>query len=287
MTQVRDEKQDILRKYLLHDLADSEEEQIECSLLTDKDFSRRLAIAQDDLIDDFVSARLTKHEAERFHNHFLTTPERVQKVNFATALNKYVVNKTPPPPTKVGALEKVLTFFRTHPLKTAFSMALLLIVSASLLIMFRTDWLQFGQNQFQQEFVRINRAQESDHRSLFELKRSTANTLAMILRDNLVREDGDLREVELTGGVTQVRLLLEVTSGSYDRYNAILQKGDGENLASVEGLKARNDDGAEFVIVIVPLGFLAPGDYQLRLLGIDSAGRSSDLGLYPFQMTTK
>jgi hypothetical protein len=286
MTQVRDEKQDILRKYLLHDLADSEEEQIECSLLTDKDFSRRLAIAQDDLIDDFISERLTKHEVERFHDHFLTTSERVQKVNFATALNKYVVDKTPPP-TKVGALEEVLAFFRTYPLKTAFSIALLLIVSASLLIVFRTDWLQFGQNQFQQEFVRINRAQESDHRSLFELKRSTANTLAMILRDNLVREDGDSQEVELTGGVTQVRLIMEVTSGSYDRYNAILQKADGENLASVEGLKARNDDGAEFVIVIVPSGFLAPGDYQLRLLGIDSTGRSSDLGLYPFQMTTK
>lgn len=285
MTQVRDEKQDILRKYLLHDLADSEEEQIECNLLTDKDFSRRLAIAQDDLIDDFVSARLTKHEVDRFRDHFLTTPERVQKVNFATALNKYVTVKTPP--AKVGALKKVLAFFHTYPLKAAFSMALLLIVGASLLIMFGKDWLQFGQNQFQQEFVRINRAQESDHRSLFELKRSTANTLAMILRDNLVREDGDSREVELTGGVTQVRLLLEVTSGSYVRYNAILQKADGENLASVEGLKARNDDGAEFVIVIVPAGFLAQGDYQLRLLGMDSAGRSSDLGLYPFQMTTK
>lgn len=285
MTQLRDEKKEILRRYLLRDLADSEEEQIECNLLTDKDFSRHLAIAQDDLIDDFVASRLTKHEIKRFRKHFLTTPERVQKVNFATALKKYVANQIPPP--KVSIFEKLLVFFHTNALKTAFSMAVLLIVSASLLIVFRKDWLQIGQNQLQQEFVRINRAQESDHRSLLELKRSSANTLAMILRDNLVREDANSREVGLTGGVTQVRLLLEVTSGSHDRYSAVLQKANGENLASVEGLKARNDDGAEFVIVIVPAGFLARGDYQLRLLGIDSEGRSSDLGLYPFQVTTK
>lgn len=29
----------------------------------------------------------------------------------------------------------------------------------------------------------------------------------------------------------------------------------------------------------------AVGDYQLRLLGIDPGGKSTDLGLYPFQIT--
>ena len=285
MTQVRDDKQDILRRYLLHDLAETEEEQIECSLLTDKDFSRRLAIAQDDLIDDFVAARLSQHELERFQKHFLTTPDRVQKLSFATVLNKYVTDKSEP--AKVSVFEKLFAFFHTHPLKIAFSTAFLLIMGVTLLIVFRGDWLPLKQNKLQQEFVRLNRAQDSDPRPLFELKRSTANTLAMILRGNLVRENGNAREVEITGGVTLVRLLLEVTSGSHDRYNAVLQKANGENLASVEGLKARNDDGAEFVIIIVPASFLSHGDYQLRLAGIDSAGRSSDLGLYPFQVITK
>lgn len=285
MTQVSDDKQDILRRYLLHDLAETEEEQIECSLLTDKDFSRRLAIAQDDLIDDFVAARLSQHELECFQKHFLTTPDRVQKLSFATVLNKYVTDKSEP--AKVSVFEKLFAFFHTHPLKIAFSTVFLLIMGVTLLIVFRGDWLPLRQNKLQQEFVRLNRAQDSDPRPLFELKRSTANTLAMILRGNLVRENGNAIEVEITGGVTLVRLLLEVTSGSHDRYNAVLQKANGENLASVEGLKARNDDGAEFVIIIVPASFLSHGDYQLRLAGIDSDGRSSDLGLYPFQVITK
>ena len=113
MNQRIEEQNDSLRRYLLHDLGESEQEQIEMRLLTDREFGRRLSIAQDDLIDDFVTARLSDQEMESFRKHYLTTPERQQKVTFATALRRYTGEKTST--TSAGVFEKVLTFFYARP----------------------------------------------------------------------------------------------------------------------------------------------------------------------------
>ena len=284
MKQTGDEQNQTLRKYLLNDLPEPEREQIELQLLTDKEFSRRLAIAQDDLIDNFVAERLSESELESFRKHYLTTPARLQKVKFASALDKYVSAKSAVP--EVAPFKQPRAYWQARPLKTAFAAAgLVLILGAALFVVTRIGW--FHRDDFQAEFARVNRAQEVDLMPFSDLKLSSSNTVVLILRQNLVRENGEVRRVDAAGGLTLIRLLLEVPSDSHASYTVVLQTAAGEDLVSTGGLKARNDNGAQFVVANVPAKFLTRGDYQLKLLGIDRDGRTTDIGLYPFQVNTR
>jgi hypothetical protein len=281
-------EQDVFRKYLLHELAEAEAEQIEERLLTDKEFSRRLAMAQDDLVDDFVAGLLSEQESESFRKHFLTTPARLQKLRFAQALDVYVTAEAEAE-AGVGAFGKALAFFRARPLKAAASVAgAVFILGAALFILLRTGGVQVGRGyDLRQELARVNGGLGTDSVPLSELRRGSAKTPVLSLAQNLVREDAEPKTVEITRDVTLVRLLLEVTSGSYDRFRAVLQTADGKDLAPVENLRASSEDGAQFVVVNVPPGVLGRGDFRLRLFGIGGDGQAVDLGLYQFRVTTR
>ncbi len=275
MNQTSDE-QALLRGYLLRRLDVAEQEQVEERLLTDKEFGRRVAIAQDDLIDDYVAGVLSGEEQESFHEHYMTTPERVQKLRFASALVRYADERDDDP----GLLEKVAALFRAQPLKAGLATAALALIvgAAALLLVSRPD--------LRTEFARANVQQAANSATLAELRQSTADTVALDLRENLVREDAAARRVEVAGGITNIRLLLEVTSPVYDSYRAVLQTDDGRELAVAEGLRAREEKGARFVVVNVPTRFLGRGAYQVKLEGV-GGGRTADAGLYPFEATTR
>ena len=281
MNETLDAEKDNLRKYLLQELAEADQEQIELKLLTDKEFGGRLAIAQDELIDDFVTAKLSDHQAKRFREHYLITPKRRQKLGFATALDRYVTERMSG--RKAGVFKRLVTFVYAKPVKTAFALAgLILIFGAGIVTVWRTQSGQ--QKHLQEEFARVNRPEETDSIPYPLLKQGSGNTRVLTLRENVVREDGDSRRVEVTAGVTLVRLLLELGVGSYSSFNVRLQTANSQELASLGNVKARDAEGAQFVVINVPSELLTSGDYQLRLTGISSDGRATDLGLYPFQV---
>lgn len=287
MNQALDE-QNVFRKYLLQELAEAEQERLEERLLTDGEFGRRLALAQDDLIDDFVAGGLSEPESESFRRNFLTTPARLEKLKFAMALDRYVATEATAT-TEPGAVEKLLAFFRLRPLRAAFSVVgAFLILGAAFFILLRLSGFQLGGgDDLRQEFARANRELETDSASLSELRRSSASMPVLSLSQNFVREDAEARTVEITKGVTLVRLLLEVSPGSDERFRAVLQNAAGDDSMPVENLRARSEDGARFVVLNVPSRLLKRGEFQLRLFGIHGDGRVVDLGLYPFRVTTR
>jgi hypothetical protein len=281
------DEQHIFRKYLLQELEEEKQDQLEERFLTDKEFGSRLAVAEADLIDDFVAGALSEGESERFRKHFLTTPARLQKLKFAMALDMYVA-KEAPPKAEPGMIEKALAFFRAHPLEVSFSVlgSVLVIGAAIFLLLGPGDFRGLRGDELRQELARVNRGGEADSAPLSELRRGSASTPVLSLTTDPVREDAPPETVELTGGVKLVRLLLEVTPGPYEHFRAVLQTANGDDIATVENLKARSEDRAQLVVVHVPPGFFSRGDFQVRLFGIDG-GRAVDLGLYPFRVTTR
>lgn len=286
MKQNPDEKA-FFRKYLLHDMDEEAQEQVEQRLITDKEFSRHIAMAQDDLIDDFIAGTLSEQEMESFRTHYMTTPARLQKLKFATALDAYVMKRAEEPPP--GLFDRLALAFRPRSSKILYAVATALLICVAVILLLpslRESGLWPGQN-LQREIARINRAQETDATPLSELRRDSGSTRALFLRQNVVREGGEARRVEISGDVKLIRLLLEVESVPYDSYRAMMQTADGHDLTPIERLKARNEDGARFVVINLPAQLLARGDYQLRLTGIGGDGQEHDLGLYPFSLTTR
>lgn len=79
-----------LRKYLLGELNEAEQQALEERLMVDGALFDLLLVAEDELIDDYLSGALSASERGRFDGFFLSTPERRRKLSFAMALRRYV-----------------------------------------------------------------------------------------------------------------------------------------------------------------------------------------------------
>jgi hypothetical protein len=93
----RETDQHILWQYLLGELDDSGQEQVELRYLEDRDYLEALRLAEDDLIDSYVNGRLTPVSREHFETNFLNSPERIARVRFAETLRLAVLSRRASP----------------------------------------------------------------------------------------------------------------------------------------------------------------------------------------------
>ncbi|HEY7546731.1 MAG TPA: tetratricopeptide repeat protein, partial [Blastocatellia bacterium] len=83
------EKEKILVRYLLGDLAEDSKRRVEEEYFENDDYHGQLLAVERDLIDRYVHEELSDKERKLFEKHFLSSPVRLQRVQFATALMKY------------------------------------------------------------------------------------------------------------------------------------------------------------------------------------------------------
>jgi len=119
------------RRYLLNQLTDDEQQQIELRLLTDDELFDQLQAAEDELIDQYLAGELSKDEAEMFEKHFLVTAERQQKLRFAKAFRRYVATHASEQPQKTSDHARATwawpQFLLASPLRAAAFAALILL----------------------------------------------------------------------------------------------------------------------------------------------------------------
>ncbi len=75
--------------YLLGDLSEKERRSLEDHLFADDEFFEGILSVEDDLIDRFVRDELSAQERAGFERHFLTTPQRLERLRFAETLARY------------------------------------------------------------------------------------------------------------------------------------------------------------------------------------------------------
>lgn len=81
-----------LRKYLLAEIESEEDKTaIEERLFTSDEFMQDLLIEEEELIQDYADGNLTSSELGNFKKNFLITEERQEKIEFAKALRKVVL----------------------------------------------------------------------------------------------------------------------------------------------------------------------------------------------------
>ena len=81
-----------IRQYLLGDLPESEEREIELAYFRDPDLLARLELAREDLADDYAAMRLAPVEREKFERRILATAEGAEQVAIARALRNRAAN---------------------------------------------------------------------------------------------------------------------------------------------------------------------------------------------------
>src|SRR5207248_54871 len=75
-----------INEYLLGSLPEAESERLDELSFTDDEFAEALRAAEKDLVDAYVQGELGGAALERFKSHYLSTPRRRGKVEFAQAL---------------------------------------------------------------------------------------------------------------------------------------------------------------------------------------------------------
>ncbi|MCI0486465.1 MAG: hypothetical protein L0229_07675 [Blastocatellia bacterium] len=79
-----DEK--LIVRYLLGDMKEEERTRVEERFFEDDEFYAQMTALQEELIDDYVHGDLAARERDLFEKHFLSSPKRRERVEFAATL---------------------------------------------------------------------------------------------------------------------------------------------------------------------------------------------------------
>ena len=85
---IKEDKNEV-REYLLGRLGEADEEALELRLLTDPAYSEEFDTVVDEITDEYVNNELQGEERDRVEQYFLSSPERQQKLQFASELLRH------------------------------------------------------------------------------------------------------------------------------------------------------------------------------------------------------
>ena len=92
-----------LARYLLGLLPEEEAEQVDELSIADDEIASRLQVAEDELVDAYVSGTLSGDALQGFESYYLASPRRREKVRFAASLRAAVARVLVPADTDAGA----------------------------------------------------------------------------------------------------------------------------------------------------------------------------------------
>lgn len=121
-------------EYLLGTLDESDEMRFDELSITDDEFADALAAAENDLIDAHVRGELDQESSKQFESHYLTSPRRREKTDFARALQVFAETndtKTETRTAPAGIFSAVRILFAARPLQFGFAMAAIVVLILS------------------------------------------------------------------------------------------------------------------------------------------------------------
>ena len=228
-----------LRQYLLGQLAEELREQTETGLLEHDELFEELLIVEDELTDDYLSGTLSADEQTNFEQHFLVTPERIEKLRFARTFKRRLAAA----PSQELATGKFWPALKARQFKVwglAVTALLLIAVIAGL-------WIINDRRTSPQTFATLNLTITQGTRG--------DGTPAPVVRLPL-REDA-------------LKLVLSLPEKSSPdlRYRAELETGAGEKRR----LEPTSHD-SQSVTVVIPHTELSPGQHVIRLFAVGNDG---------------
>src|SRR6266516_3197889 len=312
----------MIKQYLLGELTEEGQQQIEERLLRDGDYFEHLQLCEDELVDEYVRGGLPPDEQRRFDNHFLSTPERHEKLRFARALRRYVsaaVEAEPATTAQRTRLQFLSASLRgRHPVM-AYSLAAALLLVLGGTMIFRNWQLQnqLAQIRSQQsaglrserELQRQLQEQragymelvkelqhEKDQRAMLERNVSPsipsnpdqlAPVISLVLTPGLLRGEETTKKALVPSGTTLIRLELHFPANEYKSWRATLHNAEGAELSRQNLLKARSRGGGSIVVMDLPAEAIPGGDYYVKLSGTAGSGEFEDIGKYYFRVVKK
>jgi len=311
----------LLKKFLLGDLSQNDQSEIEERLFADPQYFSQFRAAEDELIDEYLYGDLDGSERERFEKYFVTTPERRESLRVAKALQQYIVKNGPSattelavePPPRRSVWRTILDILGLsgNGLRFAMTALVLLIVPVGVWLVMRSAQNQQGPSlraesanvqpspaQIAQGNLNENNQntgvqppQENRNQGGDTSSRNSRPQLPparysfLILPLAQVRGEGGVNQVKLpaNAGIVNLKLPL-IDEGSYDHYRVELQTASDKPFKSWSNIKPASDSSGQIISVEIPAISLKEQKYRLALSGVTSSGELRGIRTYNFQV---
>ena len=287
----------VLTRYLLGNLTETEEIQVEDRAFADPEYLTALETAEADLIDTYVNGGLSPAERRSFERRFLMSPTRWKKVEFARALAKVAAESAPRPVRR-----RWMEWLRGPRPSLRFAAAF-----AGLICVVGISWLTFQNGRMksrllalEQERGELTARQDSLQRQLLEQRAAAAAPAppqapvaasaiaSLVLLPGISRSETRIELLQLSSSAQLARIEIPLEArDEFPRFEVELRTRRGEGVLTRSNL-ARQRAGSGYVVSFdVPASALAPGDYELTLKGTGGQGgtaRSETVGYYYFRV---
>jgi anti-sigma factor RsiW len=210
------DEQQIVR-FLLGELPEDERQGVEGRLFQDDSFYSHILAIQEELADDYVQGDLTADQRKQFENHFLKSPRRKERVDFAAAFAGALAQNDHAPsvfPAAASSDAKWWSSFTAFVPKlvpmAAGALALILLVTASSLYL-QNRRLKNDVRQAQSDRDSVIRRSQSDGQTLDgkvdQLQREIANLRAQggDLEGKVQEKQKELEALQRSSRVTRVQ----------------------------------------------------------------------------------
>lgn len=311
-----DRNERVIRQYLLGELPEEEQTQLEEQYFADDSLYSELRIIERDLIDSYVGGKLSSADHKRFESHFLLSPQRRQRVEFARAFTESIsdIQSIPAPST---ATKKSVSWWRSllQPLRAdnwrmALATAVLLLVVGGVFLMIQILQLQHRLEQSESDRAALQKRKQELQRQIGEAKERTDQLgqdaersrreaalleeelarqqsesrpepviASFVLVPSLVRESDETKRLVIPREAKLVRLRLLVEGDEYKSYRAEIRTVGGREVSRPLPTKS-----GKTVVLKLAAHLLAEGDYLVTLNGVAARGDIEAAGKYFFRV---
>lgn len=304
-----------LSRYLLGQMTEAEQTEIEVKFLGDEKLYQELLIAEEELRFSYARGLLSPHERVQFERRFLTFPDEQQKLDLARAmvgeLTRMEVDDTSESIQRNRGRNPLayLLNFRTPQFAFAMTAVLLIAVGTVVWLAFERSRLrdqvtqleiknaeQVRQNSLRDENLRRELEEERNQRAMLEQEVAQPPTsqppgrnaatpiLSLVLSPGRVRGDGATSKLSIPSSGAVVVLMLKLEEGTKHRnYHAEILNSEGTLIWSRNGLPG----GRSLVVLRIPSRNLAEDDYEINLKGMTQSGELERAGDYYFTVLKK
>jgi len=290
----------LLVKYLLGNLSEMEEVQVEDRAFADADYLGALEAAEADLIDSYVRGALSQPERRSFEQRFLTSPTRRSKVEFARALAKVTTESTVPErPTSRRGLIRLIRGWNPM-LRFAAGVAAMICIAGPSWLMFQNATMRSRMAVLESQSRDSETREQGLQRQLAEERNRVGTLIAqrqqqqftergpavpsLVLLPGISRAETRVEQLVLTTSAQIARIEIQLEArDEYLRFRAELRTRRGEEVLTRANLPRHRTSAGYAVSFDVPASGLTAGEYELSLKGIVDY-QTVDVGYYYFSV---
>ncbi len=309
---------DIAKRYLLGILSEDERERFEQQYFSDNALFEEVELAEDDMVDRYVRDEMTGDDRRLFEQALSSSPRLNDRIEFARLLSRKTASpSTSPEPTVKTVSEPGFwqrLFAPENRLAYGFAV-LLLLVGGTVVVM---AWMNLRQqsarlaardaelkqqqetvtrqitemraqneqraNDLQKRAEDLEAERQSIKQQLEALDRPQSLVGLLTLRSGATRSADTRAAFRLNPNYATLNLKLELMDSGYPRYRAVVLTPDRKPVSKLQTLIPKSTASGKFLNLSLPLKGIPPGDYFVRVEGIDQSGKIDPVDEYQFHL---